>query len=889
MSNFESHLGILTQDSLSIEKLWELKRFTPNDEQRQAILHVDRPLYITAGPGSGKTRVLLWRAVNLIVFHNVQPDELFLSTFTEKAAHQLTEGLRELLGLVTNMNGQPYDLAGMYIGTVHSLCRRMLTDRRRFSFDHHHQHPTLMDQLGQYFHLTRTRIWNDMTSQAGLDPVLAGTTINQIFRRKSQSKHRAVLNCQAIFNRFSEETITPNKVIELIRQNAPELQAHWDAQDLSTDNVELLLQLYRAYQESLEVQPNARLTDFSLLQQEAYNLLIDSKTAGQAFRHVIVDEYQDTNTIQERIFFELAQGTRNICVVGDDDQALYRFRGATVENFVDFPARCQEYLACSPKRISLATNYRSRQHIVDFYTSFMTFTDWAKGNGLPGHYRVMDKMIRAHRKDSNTAVVASQKGKPEAVCAEIAQLVRNLIDQNKVKNPNQIAFLFPSLKSVQVKRMKKALENVGLDVYAPRAGRFLEVDEAQAVFGLFLLIFGRPGMRGMGQELSDYRDWLTDIEGIAEALVRKDPRLAQFVRDRQEELACAARDYQILQKVIKRNHWNPKTPYDLAQMKRALANAAGLSEESKRLISSAYLDRSVRKKIERGQPFALEYIIRRATSIDWNVLDLFYRLCGFEHFKRMFDRAEKQGDEGPVANLGLITQYLQRFIDERIPLITADLLGDENIFQRVFFNSYLFALFRLGESEYEDAEDPFPKGRIPFLTIHQAKGLEFPVVVLGNPSKRNRGITTVEKIVRPFLSRQSGEPLERMTEFDIMRMFYVALSRAKNLLVLAHFSGRGQSIYKPFREMLDDDFPRIADFDIATVPRAEWQDEEISRSYSFTADFLMFKKCPRNYMIFRKYGFVPSRAQTMFFGSLVHRTLDDLHHELIRRKEQQDD
>ena len=186
------------------------------------------------------------------------------------------------------------------------------------------------------------------------------------------------------------------------------------------------------------MQPNAQLTDFSLLQQEAYNLLIASKTSEQAFQHIIVDEYQDTNTIQERIFFKLANEIHNICVVGDDDQALYRFRGATVENFVEFPDRCQEYLKCSPERISLDTNYRSRQHIVDFYTSFMTQTNWSKGDGKTGHYRVMDKRISAHRQDANPAVIASQKGSPEVVCAEIAQLVHNLIEQSKVENPKNV-------------------------------------------------------------------------------------------------------------------------------------------------------------------------------------------------------------------------------------------------------------------------------------------------------------------------------------------------------------------------------------------------------------------------------------------------------------------
>ena len=120
----------MASSRLTIEDLWRATDFSPNDAQKTAIRHVFGPLYLPAGPGSGKTRVLLWRTLNLIVFHEIAPDAIFLSTFTEKAAHQLREGLAALLSLVTNTTGQPFDLTQMYVGTVHSLCRRLLTDRR---------------------------------------------------------------------------------------------------------------------------------------------------------------------------------------------------------------------------------------------------------------------------------------------------------------------------------------------------------------------------------------------------------------------------------------------------------------------------------------------------------------------------------------------------------------------------------------------------------------------------------------------------------------------------------------------------------------------------------------------------------------------------------------
>ncbi|MCS6992478.1 MAG: ATP-dependent helicase [Anaerolineales bacterium] len=874
MSTFRDHLLAITGRELpTIEQLWEMTGFSPNDAQRQAILHVEGPLYLTAGPGSGKTRVLLWRTLNLMVYHGVKAEQIFLSTFTEKAAKQLGDGLRSLLGLVTNLTGQPYDLAGMYLGTVHSLCQRILSDRRRFSPNRQRPRPpTLLDDLGQYFHLYDSQNWEIVASAAGLrpEPEEAVQAVNRLLNdADSGSRHRAVEALRPIFNRFSEELLDPADLRP--RLNSLQLDG------FTPQNVDFLLALYEGYRHSLQ---HTRQTDFALLQREAFQVLQEFESAGAVFRHVIVDEYQDTNTIQERIFFRLASGTGNLCVVGDDDQALYRFRGATVENFVQFPARCQTYLAQTPRTIALDINYRSRAHIVQTYNRFMAQTDWRAAEGTT--FRV-PKTIIPHRADPSPAVLSSAPAAPEDACREIARFVRRLIDEGKVENPNQIAFLYPSLKSEQTRRMIAALEAEGLLVYAPRAGRFLEVDEARDVLGLFLAIFGRPRIEGMGHDLEAYQIYLTRLNERARELQETDPLLKQFVDDRRAEIQRALDDYKALQNVLTHNRWRPEQPYDPAAMKRALAAAPGLSETGRRLVSSVYLDRLVPLRAREGRPLSLEYVIRRATSLDWNLLDLFYQLMGFEHFKAMFDRAERNGDEGAVANLGLLTQYLARFVQERVNVITAALLNDHK-FSGMFFGSYLFALFRLEESEREDEENPFPRGRIPFLTIHQAKGLEFPVVVLGNLDKRDRGAPRIERLVRPLLPRPASEPLERMTAFDIARMFYVALSRAQNLLILAHFSGRGQRHHSAFTPLLNEHVTRLADFDLATLPPAAARDETLPRVYSFTADYLLYQKCPRQYMIFRKFGFVPSRSQTMLFGSLVHRTLEDLHHELIRRR-----
>jgi DNA helicase II / ATP-dependent DNA helicase PcrA len=861
--------------SISLEELWSEAGFHPNNNQREAIQHVKGPLYLPAGPGSGKTRVLLWRVLNLIVFYDVKPEEIFLATFTEKAALQLRDGLRVLLGMVTNKTGISYDIGRMYVGTVHSLCQRILSDRKFIAQRARQKTIRILDELSQYFFLMNGQNWSALVEALEVLPEDAPAYINNLFvkpnERASQSKHQAVTNCISMFNRMAEEHIDPLRAREL-----------WEGRKKSYQYPKLMgdmIGLYERYSMLLKSNPQLEFTDFSLLQSRAYEILVTNPTSEGIFKHIIIDEYQDTNAIQETLFFKLAKGHSNICVVGDDDQALYRFRGATVENFVQFPQRCQSHLGQQPRVIPLVTNYRSRQDIVTFYNHFMAQCPWIE-DGI--NYRV-DKTILAHRQDSIPAVVASTATKPIDVYPEIANLVKRLIDEGKVQDPNQIAFLFPSLKSDQVKRAIEALEAVGLQAYAPRAGRFLEVDEAIDMFGLFVQIFGRPN-KGVfaGLDYNEFFDWIDTIDIRGRELLQADNDLWTYVEERRAELQRAKDDYQALKRVADKNKWDLKAPYDIPLMKRALQEAPGLSAHGKRELAHRGFENSVKSRLVRGLPnLTLGYALKRVTSIEWNVLDLFYRLSGFKHFKTMYDLAESGKDEGPVCNLGLITQYLARFMDEYLSLIPADMLVDGR-FLRLFFVSYLYALFRRGEAEYEDANDPFPKGRIPFLTVHQSKGLEFPVVVLGNLRKDVKDLQIVEKLVRPLLDR-SSEPDNRSSHFDIMRMFYVALSRAKNLLILGHLKGQGQRINSEFNPLLVP-ITRIPNFDITTVPEVHEEEKSLPKSYSFTSDYSLYVRCARQYMIFRKYGFVASRSQTMFFGSLVHNTLEDLHNHLISQK-----
>jgi ATP-dependent DNA helicase UvrD/PcrA len=296
--------NVRTMAPPTLQDLWAQTKFEPNPTQRKAIEQTSGPVFLTAGPGSGKTRVLLWRTVNLIVFGSVSPSAIFLSTFTEKAARQLKQGLQVYVGLASNLTGRTFDLSQIYVGTLHSLCQRILADRRLSADGKRTDIPILLDRLDQYFFLHEKRNCNTIIGAADLKV----TEVNQIFGNVyrngegSTSRHVAVQSLIAFFNRLSEESVNEVEAAKSLRDKA----------------LKKLLLAYGAYKQLLATAPEK--TDLSLLQQAAFRTISKLPTELVPFEHVIVDEYQDTNAIQEKLLFALARRTSNLCVVGDDDQ-----------------------------------------------------------------------------------------------------------------------------------------------------------------------------------------------------------------------------------------------------------------------------------------------------------------------------------------------------------------------------------------------------------------------------------------------------------------------------------------------------------------------------------------------------------------------------------------
>lgn len=850
---------------ITIEDLFKKSGFKPDKAQKEAIKNIEGPLYLVAGPGSGKTRVLLWRCVNLIVFHNVKPEEIFLSTFTEKAAEQLKAGLISLLALATGETGKHYDISNMYVGTVHSLCQRFVLDRR-LKNSLKNKLPNIMQEIDQYFYISNRFLYK-AENTLGLSETYK-EDIRDYMGIRSVSRNEIVNCLMSVFNRFSEECIDADKIINNVDNDK---------------TLAMLGSLYKFYLKCLD-EEQRKTIDLSLLQQYGYKVLCESSNSGNIFKYVIIDEYQDTNNIQEKIFFKLSENYKNICVVGDDDQSLYRFRGATVENFVQFDARCKKFIDAEPKKIKLNINYRSRRRIVEYYTDFIEKEDWGNKLVKGQYYRNTDKNIKAYSTDNGISVVTTSGDKPEKVYREIVKKVKEMIDKKIVSDPSEVAVLFTYLKgNNNAARLKAAFEEAGIQVYAPRAGRFFDNPEPMDIFGLVFYLFGIPDVEekyNIGKH-KEFNEWINKCYSSAENIINADNELRNFVDEKITELNNLKSDYTEINNYMNENNILQNDTIDkksFIAFRKALRSR--LSEIGKRELNRGSLERIINKKTDEGIKLTYKWLIFRINSLDWNLLDLFYQLCGFCRFRKIFDDAEAGIDEGPIYNLSNITNYLEFFIENRFGLITGKILYEDN-FQKVFITSYLGALYKREEGDYEIKDEPIPKGRVSFLTIHQSKGLEFPVVILGAIPPAKNAENRMESMVRPYLQGEY-EPLDKISDFDRMRCYYVALSRAENLLVIPNFRGPGLKMHPYFRDdIISGRLPLIESLDVDSIPAAKKKDDSVTKVYSYTADFLDYNTCPRRYMIYRKYNFIPARTTIQFFGSLVHKTLDDIHNYYI--------
>ena len=285
---------------------------TLNEQQREAVFHTEGPLLILAGAGSGKTRVLTHRIAYLIEEQQVNPWNILAITFTNKAAGEMRERVDKLVG---------YGSESIWVSTFHSMCVRIL--RRH------------IDLLGYDTNFTIYDSDDQKTLMREVCKLLQVDT--KMFRE------RALLS---EISKAKDELVTPQEY---------RMRAEGDY------SRKKIAEVYEEYEKQLR---SNNALDFDDLLFKTVQLFQTQKDVleyyQERFRYIMVDEYQDTNTVQFELIHLLASKYRNLCVVGDDDQSIYKFRGANIKNILDF-----EHVFDDTKVIKLEQNYRSTQNILN--------------------------------------------------------------------------------------------------------------------------------------------------------------------------------------------------------------------------------------------------------------------------------------------------------------------------------------------------------------------------------------------------------------------------------------------------------------------------------------------------------------------------------------------
>ena len=327
-----------------------------NDEQREAVLHDEGPLLILAGAGSGKTRVITYRIAYLIRVRGIWPSNILAITFTNKAANEMRERINTLIG-DTSRN--------MWVGTFHSMFARILR-----------RHAELLDYTPTYSILD------------------------------SDDQLKVIKECVKEME-LNDKLFAPRLVQTIISKAKNDMQSPDEFSALAGSDMRLstIARIYRRYNDKLLANNAMDFDDILFNTVRLFKENPDVLTMYQEkFRYILVDEYQDTNHCQYILIQLLAKRYRNLCVVGDDDQSIYSFRGADLRNILDFEKDFKD-----AKVIKLEENYRSTATILN------------AANGVIAHNKKRKmKVLRTSGEDGDpiTFLLADHHGIEAYYCAE---------------------------------------------------------------------------------------------------------------------------------------------------------------------------------------------------------------------------------------------------------------------------------------------------------------------------------------------------------------------------------------------------------------------------------------------------------------------------------------
>ena len=602
---------------------------TLNKEQRQAVDTLDGPLLILAGAGSGKTRALTYRIANL-VDHGVSPWNILALTFTNKAAREMRERTEALLG------GSVKD---MWVATFHSCCTRILRSD--------------IDKLGRDRNFV---IYDDDDQTSLIAAIMKRLGVNDKDITKRQIKEH--------ISEAKNKSTEPEKFL----MDNPYLD-------------ESVLKVFREYQRSLK-EYNA--LDFDDLLGKTLELFQSCPEVLQKyrskFRYILVDEYQDTNVMQYHIVELLAREHGNICVVGDDDQSIYGWRGADIRNILDF-----EKDFPGAKVIRLEQNYRSTSNILDAANAVIENNQGRKSKKL------WTDNGRGDRIETFTA--DSERDEAHFVCRKIMEGVRNGM------NYGDFAVLYRM--NAQSRIPETTMVNYGIPNKVYGGQRFYERKEIKDIMAYLRLIYNPF------DDIALKRIINVPKRSIGDASIAELARVAE--QEGKSMLVAALTSEHIDPRAMKKIKPFADTMGEFIALSRTMP----LSEFTWGMISALEYETYLKAEDKRGE---VESRMDNLRELIGNIKEI-----------------EKDLSEGEDA--------LRAFLENVSLVSDIDSMNDGN-------------------------------GAVALMTLHSAKGLEFPVVFM---------IGMEENI---FPTSRARNDMSNHAMEEERRLCYVGMTRAKQKLYL---------------------------------------------------------------------------------------------------------
>jgi DNA helicase-2/ATP-dependent DNA helicase PcrA len=624
-----------------------------NPEQRDAVLHTDGPLLILAGAGSGKTRVITFRIAHLIGQGYAAPDEVLAVTFTNKAAEEMRNRVEQLLG----DSRRP-----VWMSTFHSLCARLL--RRE----------------GPAIGLTRDFVIYDSSDQLSV--------VKQAL--KALDIDDKLIQPRAALSRISQ---AKNKMESPDKMKS----SGWSLRDA---------QIAKIYEVYLRVLNDAGALDFDDLLLKTVELFESNErvreTYARKFKYIMIDEYQDTNRPQYLLIKRLAEIHRNLCVVGDPDQSIYKWRGADLKNILDFEQDFPEATI-----VRLEQNYRSTQVILDAASAVISQNRGRKEKKLWTDKKGGEQILYMRAGDE----------------IEEADFITRAVREARQKNPETMVAVLYRTNS-QSRAIEDALMREGVPYRIIGGVRFYERKEIKDVLAYLRLVINphddvsfrrvvNVPTRGIGKTVME----ALDAVDLADADSEVPPLLAVGLDPVVSRQSMWARMHVLIEKKLSQ----PRAIQSLKTFRDVIVSLANDASHvgvagviARALDDSGYLKDLREERSEDAE-------------------------ARIENLMELVSAAREYEGRDPEASLG-------GFVD------------------------------RLSLLSEADEEDGAKEARVWMMSMHAAKGLEFPIVIVAGMEE---GLFPHQR------SLQDEEDIE-----EERRICYVCLTRARERLILTSAARR---------------------------------------------------------------------------------------------------